>query len=96
MSTRIEKEWGVRPEEDETDQLGAGDSEVAAAAERVRTALDLFAMGMEMLRTRLKREEPGLSDEEVEQRVDRWLLTRRGAEAGDGQGRPVPWPRKRR
>jgi hypothetical protein len=76
-------------------QRSLSQSDVTDAAERLRTALDLFDLGVEMLRTRLRREDPTLSDEALDQHVQRWLLTRRGAEHGDGAGRPGSWPRSR-
>jgi hypothetical protein len=47
-----------------------------------------------MLRTRLRREQPGADDEEIERQVRRWLRHRPGAEHGDAEGRVVPWPRE--
>jgi hypothetical protein len=67
----------------------------AAAAERLRLALDLCATGEGLLRQRIRREHPDLSDAAVEARLVAWLRARPGAEHGDAPGRPVPWPRPR-
>lgn len=56
-------------------------------AEGSRTALDLFDLAVEMLRARLRRERPGITEEEVEEAVRRWVQARPGAELGDGVGR---------
>lgn len=65
----------------------------AAAAARLRLALDMFATGEALMRQRLRREHPGLTADQIEDRLLEWLRTRPGAEAGDGAGRPVRWPR---
>jgi hypothetical protein len=62
--------------------------------ERLEIALQLFDLGIDMLRTRLRREQPGADDEEIERQVRRWLRHRPGAEHGDAEGRVVPWPRE--
>jgi hypothetical protein len=56
-------------------------------------AFELFDLGLEMFRTRLRRENPGVSDEQVEAAVCAWLEHRPGAEHGDAEGRPASWPR---
>jgi hypothetical protein len=63
--------------------------------ERVEAALQLFDLAVEMLRTRLRRERPAASDEEIEAEVRRWVRERPGAEHGDAEGRPAAWPRER-
>jgi hypothetical protein len=70
-------------------------SQSAAAAERFRLALDLYATGEAMMRQRIRRERPELSSVEVEKRLCAWLCLRPGAEQGDAVGRPLPWPRPR-
>ncbi len=42
-----------------------------------------------MKRQSLRRSNPEASDEEIEQRLQRWLLDRPGAEHGDSPGRRV-------
>jgi len=68
--------------------------EAQAVAERFRLALDLFATGEAMMRNRIRRQNPGLSDSEVEARLQAWLRDRPGAPHGDAAGRPTPWPRR--
>jgi hypothetical protein len=63
-------------------------------AERFRTALALYDLGEQMLRQKLRRQHPDASEEEVEAGIAEWLHRRPGAELGDGEGRPVPWPRR--
>jgi hypothetical protein len=58
-------------------------------------ALELFEVAEQMLRQRLRRENPSGSDEELETQVQAWRTARPGAEDGDSPGRPVPWPRRR-
>jgi hypothetical protein len=70
--------------------------ELAAAAARLRLALELFEAGEAIKRAQLARERPGASDAEIEALVVAWLRERPGAEHGDAEGRPVPWPRPAR
>lgn len=62
-------------------------------AERFRTALELFELGEAMLRQKLRRKHPLAEGDEIEAFVQEWRERRRGAEHGDGVGRPVAWPR---
>jgi hypothetical protein len=64
-------------------------------AERFQTTLALFALGESMLRQKLRRTRPGASEEEIDQLIREWVERRPGAEHGDAEGRPVPWPRPR-
>jgi len=64
-------------------------------AERLRTALDLHQFGKAMMRERLRRDHPGRTESEIDELLQRWLAERPGAEQGDGEGRPVMWPRAR-
>ena len=64
-----------------------------APARRLLTALELHDLGVAMMDQRLRREDPGASDEQIRARLRDWLHTRPGAELGDGVGRVVPWPR---
>ncbi|HEV8581748.1 MAG TPA: hypothetical protein VGX68_21990 [Thermoanaerobaculia bacterium] len=66
------------------------------AARRFRTALDLFEAGVEMMRQNLRRRYPDASEQEIKERLGQWLRERPGAEYGDCEGRPVPWPRPNR
>jgi len=64
------------------------------AAERLDIALDLAELAEEMVECRIRREHPEASDEDVERALGAWYATRSGALHGDGDGRPVPWPRR--
>jgi hypothetical protein len=57
------------------------------AGERIETALELFDLAIDLLRTRLRREQPDLRDEEIEEALRIWMLRRPGAEHGDSVGR---------
>jgi hypothetical protein len=48
-----------------------------------------------MLKQRYRREHPGAGEAAVEAAVVAWHSRRPGAEHGDAEGRPVPWPRER-
>lgn len=54
-----------------------------------RQTLDLFQMGVDMMRQNLRRRHPDATDEAIEQLLQAWLLERPGAEAGDCPGRRV-------
>jgi len=74
--------------------MGTVKPDLEAAARRLRLALDLFRTGEAMMRERLRREHPELSEQEIEARLVAWLQERPGAESGDAPGRRVPWPRQ--
>ncbi len=57
-------------------------------------AFELLDFAEAMLRQRLRRESPGIDDEEVEDRVAAWYAERPGAEIGDAPGLPGVWPRR--
>lgn len=57
-------------------------------AERLRIALDMFELGEQLMRTRLRREHPDFDDEQLAMARQRWLHERPGAEFGDYPGRP--------
>ena len=57
--------------------------------------MDLFEAGVSMMRQNLKRSFPEADEEEIKMRLRQWLQERPGAEYGDCEGRPVPWPRSR-
>jgi len=61
----------------------------ASVAAAFRTTLDLFETGVAMKRQSLRRSHPRASDEEIELRLQQWLLERPGAEHGDSPGRRV-------
>ena len=55
-------------------------------AERIRTTLDLTALGEQMLRARLRRTHPECTEASVDVAVAAWYATRPGAEHGDLPG----------
>ncbi len=65
-------------------------------AQRLRVALDLFELGIDMMRQKLRRDAPEATEDEIQARLATWLRERPGAEHGDGVGRPALWPRQRR
>ena len=58
---------------------------------RLRMALAMFGDGWAMMRQRLRREFPGETEEQIDERVAAWLHSRPGAENGDADGRPRHW-----
>lgn len=69
------------------------ENDLAAAAARLRTALDLFDTGVEIKRRGLMRLFPDADTATIERKIVEWLRTRPGAEHGDAVGRPGRWPR---
>ena len=57
--------------------------------ERIRVALELTQLAEQMLRQRLRRTQPELSDEAVEREVDAWYMKRPDAQHGDAVGQPI-------
>ena len=55
-------------------------------------ACELADLGADLLATRLRRQQPELSSDEVAAKVREWWLDRRGAPYGDSPGvvRPIP------
>lgn len=68
-------------------------TDLEAAARRLRLALELFTTGEEMMRQQLRRQHPDRPTAEIEARLVEWLRERPGAEFGDACGKPSPWPR---
>ncbi|MDQ3675540.1 MAG: hypothetical protein M3401_01870 [Actinomycetota bacterium] len=58
------------------------------AAARLRVALELHALGKQMLRSRLRRERPEITDAELDEAIRAWLRERPGAKHGDAVGPP--------
>jgi hypothetical protein len=67
---------------------------VDSAAEHLEDALELADLAERMVRARLRREHPELSDHELDERVLAWLHERPGAESGDADGIAVVRHRK--
>ena len=62
------------------------------AAEKLRTALEMFGLGESIVRQKLRRTYPDATEAEIEKRILSWLAERPGAEHGDAPGRPLPVP----
>jgi hypothetical protein len=80
---------GQEPDRDPTD------ASTETARDRLRVAFELIDVAERMLRRRLRRECPQLSDEALEDGIAEWYGQRRGAELGDAEGVPGQWPRRR-
>ncbi|HTA92251.1 MAG TPA: hypothetical protein VK745_21885 [Polyangiaceae bacterium] len=63
-------------------------------AEKLRIAFALIDVAERMLRQRLRRESPDISEAALDERVCAWYARRPGAEFGDGVGTPAAWPRR--
>jgi hypothetical protein len=55
----------------------------------LRTTLDLFDTGLDLMRQNLRRAHPEANEDEIDRRLRLWLRERPGAESGDSPGRPV-------
>ena len=66
-----------------------GDSSPSSIAHAFRTTLDLFGTGLDLMRQNLRRSHPEVGDEDIERRLQQWLLDRPGADAGDCCGPTV-------
>jgi hypothetical protein len=55
---------------------------------RLQAALDLFEVGFEMQRSRLQRENPTATDDEILALLNAWMVARPAALSGDAIGRP--------
>lgn len=64
------------------------------AARRLADAIELADLAERMVRARLRREHPELSESELEARVLAWLHDRPGAVEGDAEGRVVQLGRR--
>jgi hypothetical protein len=67
-------------------------SSPSSVADALKTTLDMFGMGLDVMRQNLRRRHPGATDEEVERLLGEWLVERPGAESGDCPGRRVDLP----
>lgn len=55
---------------------------------------EMFDLGVEMRRERVRRESPDLGDEAIATIVDVWLVSRPAAPSGDSAGTSGSWPRR--
>lgn len=55
----------------------------------LQSTVDLFEVGLELMRQNLRREHPNASDQEIERHLQHWLHHRPGAEHGDCPGRLI-------
>jgi|SRR6266852_594995 len=55
---------------------------------RFRLALDMYEFGERMMRSRLRRQHPDASDDQIAQMVGAWREARPGAPDGDAIGQP--------
>ena len=62
--------------------------------DRLRTTFELIDLADRMLRQRLLRDSPGMSEQALEAALSTWYERRPGAELGDGEGISVAWPRR--
>jgi hypothetical protein len=72
---------------------GMSPEERRETADRLRLALDMAATGESLMRGTLRRRHPEADEDTIERMIVAWYGQRPGAESGDGEGRPVPWPR---
>lgn len=60
----------------------------SAAARRLSLAFEMYELGEQMQRARLRRLNPAASETDINASIRSWLLTRPGAVLGDAEGRP--------
>ena len=60
-----------------------------SAQSAFRATLDLFSTGVELMRQKLRRDQPHASQSEIDRQLAEWLRERPGAEYGDSPGRLV-------
>lgn len=56
--------------------------------ERLRTALELAAVGEQMVRMRLTRDHPDWDEDRIQSAMEHWMQDRPGAPYGDHPGSP--------
>ncbi|MGI9003805.1 MAG: hypothetical protein ACR2GH_19505 [Pseudonocardia sp.] len=61
---------------------------MSSAADRLRTAFELHELSVRMQRQRFHRDNPDVSDDNLDVFVQAWLQERPGAEHGDAAGSP--------
>lgn len=63
--------------------------------DRMREALELYDLGLEIMRQNLRRQHPTDGEMMIEERLLDWRLHRADAADGDAEGTVVPFPRPR-
>lgn len=63
------------------------DNQRMTPAEKLRAALELHDVGVELMRQNIRRRNPEASEDEVDVLLAEWLRTRPGAKYGDTIGR---------
>ena len=61
--------------------------DAASAAYNLRLALDMYEVGEQFQRQRLRRSHPDATEDEIEDEIRAWLATRPDAPDGDCSGR---------
>lgn len=74
--------------------MSAGETE--RMDRKFRVVVDLFRTGVDMKYRQLRRLHPDATAAELRRLLRAWLHERPGAELGDGEGRPIPWPRTKK
>jgi len=64
------------------------DERLEEAAEKLRTALEMFGFGESIMRQKLRRILPAATESEIEAKIWAWLSRHPGAEHGDAPGKP--------
>ncbi len=65
----------------------------SAVAERMRVALEMYEIGLNLMRQNLRRQFPQATPTEIEHHLLEWRLRRTDAPHGDAVGRVVSFPR---
>ena len=60
----------------------------------LQTTFDLLELGADLLAQRLRRDNPGMSEEDIAAAVVEWLTDRSQSPHGDAVGHHGTWPRK--
>lgn len=66
-----------------------------SASEKLRQTLELFEVGVRLMRQNLVRSHPEATEQEIDELLKEWLHERPGAELGDCPGRAVDLTRRR-
>ena len=53
-------------------------------SDKLQTALELAGAGISMMRQNIVRRDPSLTADQIDERLQTWLMRREGSEFGDG------------